>query len=287
MDRSLDSLWDNQLVPLSAFSNDDFDNGTVTFRRITHGSDSALSRRLLSPLLLCGKSILDVPILFHVTGILHHEDCSLASQSTPGSTEETVTVKLCFKELPESVSQVEWAQCATAFWWLNMLACKEFIRPVETQQAFYNDSAGRLHIVVQGAQINPLLNEGIRNQRNDGQVLTHPSGEQRLDDRNVRRASLWPNIWFDSLRKTDRAAAPVVASGLSVHQPQTYTATRGYEIHTMMDHAIRFTSISQLPTNVPMRVTFSLELQTEHPLITMHAKIAKITILVPYEHGPM
>ncbi|KAI0682549.1 hypothetical protein BC835DRAFT_1311466 [Cytidiella melzeri] len=285
MDRFLDSLWTNQVIPLSAFFDDDFDNGTVTFNRITHGDNPALSRRLLSPLSLRGKTVFDAPILFHITGMLHFDDCSLTSESMPGSTEDTFAIKLCFKELPESVSRVEWAQCAAAFWWLNMLACRELRQPVNTEEVFYNDPAGRLRIIVRGLQINPLVNGGIKREQSDGQTSTHHSVPQRLDDRSVRRASYWPNIWFDSLRETGHAAAPLVVPGSSSHQSRTYPARGGYIVHDMMDCAVPFTRISEFPPNVPIRVTFSLELQTGEPVLVMHAKIAKITLLAPFEHS--
>lgn len=155
MDPTLDFLWREQLVPLSAFFNDDFDDGTITFNRIIHGNDSACSRILLSPLSLHGRQLNDLPIMFHITGLLCQEKCSLTSDQTPGTHEETVRIKLCFQELPDSVSRIEWGQCEVALRALEMLGQKDLWQAVRTEDAFYRDEAsGKLRLILQGLQLN-------------------------------------------------------------------------------------------------------------------------------------
>ncbi|KAI0683174.1 hypothetical protein BC835DRAFT_1311200 [Cytidiella melzeri] len=268
MDTGIDTLWANQLVPLSAFCNDNFNNSTVTFRHITRDDKPVLLKHLLSPLFHRGRRLNDFPILFHVTGIIHHEGCSLSSHSISGTTDEVVHMKLCFKELPESVSRVEWSQCATAIWWLTMLVCTEFKRPVETEEAFCKDAnIGHLRLVVQGEQINHLCPD--------------ESLKQRLEDLNIRCVSSKPSVWFDSLGDKDYTAAGATASGSADHQLNVTMAGGAYSIHNNMDRRVYITSAAQLPANIPVHVTFSLELNTREPLIYMYAKIAKITLMAP------
>ena len=150
------TIWQEQLVALSTFSDDNYNDGTISFTHIP-GTNTRrhCSKLLLPPLSSKKKYIKERPIFFHVVGRLLREACSVTSSRSHESGDEAVSIKLCLQALPEFVSSVEWAQCKTAMEALEMLAITHTSKYVQSKDTFSVDpQSGELRLYVEGLQVN-------------------------------------------------------------------------------------------------------------------------------------